>query len=440
MSGMTAKRVTDIRLRMIQDARFWGALAMNLKPVPRDDLDTAATDGEHFFYNPAYVESLSDAELVWLWAHEAGHCALQHHARLGDRDLGEANIAADIALNRDLDAARIGKRPAGVWFEPQYDGLAFEEIYELRRAAKRKAQRDQAGQSGQPQAGQGAGAGAGQPQPGNSGQPSPQGAPAATPAPGNGQGAGTGEARPMPAPGTMGPGGIMKPGNGSATAASDSGDKWQIIARQAAAIAKAANAGTMPADAGRVIDAISQPGIDSVEILRDLINSRVSTDYSFSRPNRRFIGQGFYLPGIVSDGLDHVIFAVDTSGSIDQEMLARAAGVIIEALETGRIQRLTVIFADAKVCAVQEIELGDDNVKLAPRGGGGTAFAPTFEWIDANAPDATAVIYLTDMECSRWGVEPSMPVFWAVHGDSRKFARLAATAPFGEAVYVGRLA
>lgn len=119
-------------------------------------------------------------------------------------------------------------------------------------------------------------------------------------------------------------------------------------------------------------------------------------------------------------------------------MLANCAGEIIGAMESGKVRKLTVIFADASVAAVQEFELGDE-IKLVPRGGGGTRFSPTFRHIEEHCPDATAVIYLTDMECSDFGQEPEMPVFWAVHGDSRRFDALAKRAPFGEAIYIGRL-
>jgi predicted metal-dependent peptidase len=76
-----------------------------------------------------------------------------------------------------------------------------------------------------------------------------------------------------------------------------------------------------------------------------------------------------------------------------------------------------------------------------PAGGGGTRFDDTFRWIGEHAPDATAIVYLTDMEigASHWGEEPGALVYWAVHGARGAFDRLASQAPFGEAVYIGRL-
>lgn len=194
----------------------------------------------------------------------------------------------------------------------------------------------------------------------------------------------------------------------------------------------------MPGNVGRMLKEISEPVVDCRALLADLIDSRVASDYSFLRPNRRLIAHGFYLPGSVIDGLQHLVWAIDTSGSMDQTMLDNSAAEVVGAMESGKVQRLTVLFCDTRVAAVQEFDKGDE-IKLVPAGGGGTRFSPVMQWVEENAPDATALIYLTDMECSDFGQDPGIPVYWAIHGDSRQFDRLASRAPFGTPVYVGRL-
>lgn len=416
MNSEALQRVTRARSQLVLNHPFFGVLALHLKIVERPDVETMATDGEHLFYAPGAVLAWSEPELLFVMAHEVFHCALGHMGRIGPRDLRKANEAADYAINPELVRMRVGKMPAVLLYDPQWADMGMEEIYAARAQAQRK---QDAQQQAQGQAGQGA-----------------QGAPAAA------QGAANGNPTPGKASAaeTYGIGGIMRPGDGSEAAAQAMAEKWQVWTRQAVAVA-AKQAGEMPGMFKRILDEISSPDASAIlDRLTDFIDSRVALDYSFMRPNRRFLHAGVILPGAVVDGLEHLIFAVDTSGSIDSHMLNVAAEKVIGALESGKVERLTVVFADTHVRHVQEFALGDDVAgQLDARGGGGTRFDKTFEWIEANAPDATAVIYLTDMECNHFGRDPGMPVLWAIHGDSRNFDRLAARAPFGEAVYIGRL-
>lgn len=423
-------RVIKARRSLIQDGNaFYGALTMYLDVVERLDIETAATDGRSFFYNPNFVATLTDSELVGLWCHEVSHVSLLHHARIGDRDLKEANVAADLAINQDL--VRQGfKLPKGALLDTAFDGMGFEEIFAVRMQAKRKeeGQNGQNGKSGSP-------GNAGN-QPGNQ----PGNGPSVTGDAGNGQGEANSD---QPGNGSRevnGIGGIMKPGSGSQGDAEAEAETWRIRVTEAAAIAKRANAGKLPGNVARILETVREPQLDVRDLLARFVDSMVSTSTTWSRPNRRTIGQGIYLPSHSVDGLEHVVFAVDTSGSIDAHMLANAAAEITAAHGDGRIQNLTVIFADTRVQAVQEFGPGDD-IALTPKGGGGTRFADTFRHIADECGNATAVIYLTDLEVTDqadW-IEPDCPVLFAVHGDSRQFDEVTAGLPFGEPIYVGRL-
>jgi hypothetical protein len=44
-------------------------------------------------------------------------------------------------------------------------------------------------------------------------------------------------------------------------------------------------------------------------------------DYSWTRPNRRHVWTGLYLPGIVCEGVGEICIAVDCSGSINARQL-----------------------------------------------------------------------------------------------------------------------
>lgn len=453
-------RIERARVQLVMSAPFFGVLASNLTPVCAPECETMATDGVSLFFAPEFVMTMADDELRFVMAHEAYHCALAHMSRIGWRDLPEFNIAADLAINWELSRLNVGRMPQGGWLDAAFADMGAEEIYAVRAQQKRKEEEKQAAESQQGEEGEqapgngapgkdeaGTGDSAGQGEEGTAGDAGgdagQDGAPGASNASGD-AGNGQGEANGKPGNGRAHGGtfgGILKPGNGSEAASQEIADKWQDITRQAVAVASK-QAGDMPGMFKRILGELASSPMDARQELRDFIDSRVATDSSFSRPNRRFVSSGQYLPGAIVDGLEHVILAVDTSGSIDAHMLERAAAVIVDAVDDGRIQRLTVLFADTEVRHVQEFTAGDSisAADLDARGGGGTRFDRVFDWIAEHAPDATACIYLTDAYCSHWGNEPeSMPVLWAIHGDSREFPRLSAQAPFGECIYIGRL-
>ena len=501
---MTARRalLQDGAGRPGDNNEFYAVLCMYLDPVEAPEVGTAATDGAKFFYNPEYLRKLPPKQRVALWAHEAAHVSLLHHARIPeDWDMEEANIAADLAINPMLANQGYELWP-GALLDRQYVGMGMEEIYYARRQKRRQeaerqqqAQQDQQGnqqQDQQSQQGQ-QGQQAGQNQPGQDqqgkqdqgqqqGQGSPQASdqaggsqqPGGTPGPAGGAGSGQGgqdsgqgsgsgqggqqqgqtdgqggggagqqqgaDSKPGSDMGKInGGGGIMRPTSEADREAQR--ETWRVRVTEAAAVAKRANAGEMPGEIARIIEGARAPDLNVRRELERWIDSAVVTRRTWARPNRRLVGQGIYLPSHQVDGLAHVIFAVDDSGSIDNHMLGRATEAIKEAHHDGRIQKLTVLFADTRVHTVLEFEKGDD-IELVPNaGGGGTRFADTFRVIAEDFADATAVIYLTDLEVrdqAAW-TEPDCPVLWAVHGDSRRFDKLAEACPFGEAIYLGRL-
>lgn len=211
--------------------------------------------------------------------------------------------------------------------------------------------------------------------------------------------------------------------------------RTEIQVRQAVGIAKATNAGSLPAEIQRLVDKILLPKVDWRAVLRRFIDESLSRDYAWSRPNKRLLPHGLILPSLISDGLNHLVIAVDTSGSIDAKTLDAFAAEINGAFGDGNIDHLTVIYADAAVKRVETYEVGDE-LTLRPAGGGGTAFSSTFQWIAQNVDTASAIIYLTDLQVSDFGEEPAAPVLWAVWGDRRTFPQLADRAPFGEPIHI----
>ena len=71
--------------------------------------------------------------------------------------------------------------------------------------------------------------------------------------------------------------------------------------------------------------------------------------------------------------------------------------------------------ADAGVGQTRRVRMRD--IPKIPRvGGGGTDFRPPFKWVQDQELEPACLIYLTDMDCRRYPVDPGYPVLWAKIG------------------------
>jgi predicted metal-dependent peptidase len=155
-------------------------------------------------------------------------------------------------------------------------------------------------------------------------------------------------------------------------------------------------------------------------------------DYSWKRPNNKYVQYGMYLPVLENETIDNIIVMVDTSGSIDTKMLQEMIGDIHSLMSTFNIQNMKVLYIDTEINGeVEEWGVAED-CKPNPKGGGGTDFRPGFEWMVEHDEQPVGVVYLTDGYCSRFpSEEPDCPVCWViVDGTSESFRP-----PFGEVVF-----
>ena len=383
-----AQRLSTTRARLIlgRDAKsaFFATLALRLTLQVDWACPTMATDGRVLAYHPEFVTGLSPDELLGVFAHEVMHNALAHPVRRGTRDPVRWNVACDLAVNpllRDagfvLPAARL--MPGEGTYAHLPPGKSADEYY---------------GRLATP----------------DSTPPTvDSGGPAESPDPG-------------------GCGGVVDPSPGSPGEVEAIAAQWEVAVVQAEHVAK--GRGDLPAGLGRVVDGIQHPPLDWRDVLRAFVSSQARDDYSWSRPNRRFLWQGLYLPGLHSEELGDVVIAVDTSGSVGPRELgvfATEVNGILAAFECAA----TVLYHDTEVQKVQHWQSRDGHLILDPVGGGGTSHGCVFEWLDRSGSSPACVICLTDLETRFPQSPPAVPVLWAVVGDN------AATPPVGCRVTVG---
>ena len=132
---------------------------------------------------------------------------------------------------------------------------------------------------------------------------------------------------------------------------------------------------------------------------------------------------------------NHIVVAIDSSGSMDSKLVSELTNAVQDALNEGAADKITLLYADTDVQAFEHYSAGDlITLRESPRGG--TAFDRALAWIAAQCPDASAILYMTDMDTSSWGVEPTCPLLWLVTGLPRDATHYAARAPFGESILI----
>lgn len=203
-------------------------------------------------------------------------------------------------------------------------------------------------------------------------------------------------------------------------------EAWKIATVQAARAARAY--GRLPECAAQLLDELTRPPIDWRTLLADFVQRTARNDYDWSRANTRHLQRGFILPTLRSNELPAVVVCADTSGSIDRATLATFAGAISDILAAYPTVA-HVLAIDAQVHSCTEYRSEDLPIQIhALDGGGGTDFAPAFEYVEREDIGPACLIYLTDL-CGSFPAEaPEYPVIWVSTEDRG--------APFGEVILI----
>jgi predicted metal-dependent peptidase len=351
--------------RTVLDHPFFASLLLGMRLREDRGTRTACTDGREIRYNPDFIESLRVDQLVFVLAHLVMHIAHLHPLRRSNRKLDKFNKAGDFAINGILLDAGLSMLP-GALYKAEFRSLAAEQIYERLPGA-----------------------------------------------PGSGSGTGAEQDDDL----SDDPGGC----GGFEDATGDNGEPLTKAERQheevrvAIAVQRAAQAakaqGKLPGALERLVDELVHPLLDWREILRAFIDRSARTDYSWIHPNRRHIAGGIYLPSFRSNGLQPLVLAVDTSGSIGQGELDQFQAELNDILQSYP-SILHVIYCDSEISGTQTVTPDDYPVELRGAGCGGTDLRPPFDWAVKNVPDAGCMIYLTDLRGASPEIDPGIPTLW----------------------------
>lgn len=400
------RRLELVHVSLMREKRFafFAGLFMVGKTSIVDLPITASTNGRDAQYGRAFVDGLTDKELAFLVLHENMHKCYRHLTTwraLYEKDRRRANQACDYVINIqlvDMDPEekfiamprdKQTLQPIGL-LDVKYRGMDAKQVWDLL-----EEEEGGGGQGGNEQ---------------SDGQSESSG------------GAGLDE-------------------HDWEGAQQLSAEEQKELAQEIEGALRQGGiyAGKVGGDMLRSVKEMLEPKVDWREVLRRFVRTSLKDrdSPSWRKAHKRYLWQDIILPAIIGKRMKHLAVGIDTSGSIQGDLLGAFMGELNKAVTTVNPDRVDIMYWDTNV-AGHEVYKGDNkNITTAtkPKGGGGTDpdCVPAFMAKNKITPDA--LIMLTDgymnSDASNWsGV--ACPILWCVIGnDSLKI-------PKGQVVRVER--
>ena len=357
------QRITQVKANLIIEQPYFGSVASMQEPKLNEDIQTFASSPEYFEYNDDYLECLDDEELSFLLTNSAMHQALGYRNRQEGRMEWLWVMAQDYAINSLLVNNGL-KLPDALLYDDRFDSMSAEGIYKILEAEIDEDKH--------------------------------------TPKE-------VENIRYEKMPQTN----------------EYDHDPIDYEEMNQQLINKAKLQGELPLGIEIIVPNLENSTVSWEDELYTLIENSVKFDYQLSPPNKRYLSQGVALPSLAGTKVKLVI-AIDSSGSIDGKLLSKFLNEVESIMNTFTAFEIDLLVADAKVHEHHILYPGDE-IQYTLKGGGGTNFEETFNYIEENIDHVTLCIYFTDTFGTFPKETPPYDVIWAVpHSE--------ANTPFGTKV------
>jgi predicted metal-dependent peptidase len=134
------------------------------------------------------------------------------------------------------------------------------------------------------------------------------------------------------------------------------------------------------------------------------VSTKVFTKKIRRKENRRFSDN----PGLKIKMKQHMLLAIDTSGSVSNEELTEFMNEIHHIYKAG--VDITMVQCDTSIRSIEQYK-GKHEMNVTGRGG--TEFDPVLDYYNANQKKYTSLVYFTDGECYT-SVKPKGRVLWVL--------------------------
>ena len=357
------ERFVKSRVKLLKSSPFFGTILLHTEYKIDESIETAATDGTTLLLNEEWMCNQTEEHFSGVLLHEVLHMALNHVDRTNDLDdLMTANIAADIVVNGIIKDNKISL-PKEAIYDDDLKHLGVREIYSILKDKQSKDEnylKDKYGEEDVNEC-------------------------------------------------------LRKEkqtGNSDRESKEANKEKWKNIINKAKTIAKMKQAGVKGSGMARVFKELLEPTINWKDALYKYITQSRA---DFEGYDRRFVHDGMYIDDVGGNKV-HVAAFVDTSGSVDEELLQNFLSELFFAINSTRGTTGYLYYFDTELYPQGNIEDLDGVPK--PVGLGGTSFVPIMKELNKisseNSHTNTVGIIYTDGFAPMTWEEPETPLLWCI--------------------------
>lgn len=354
-----------ISLMQAPNSAFFVTLCFSLSHVFDASVATASTNGRRVKYNVNFFMGLSPPQRVFLLLHETLHCAYLHMLRLEGKKMPDWNYATDYVINLQLVERGFTMIPGGL-LDFAYKGMNAEQVYALlpQKPPMPSLHMDDLGSSSDP-----------------------------------------GDAQTLEE------------------------DMKEILVRASMQSKMSGDrSGTVPGEIELFIDSLLSPKLPWQTILSRYLRSTNKSDYTFKKPNRRFMPK-VYLPSLQSQALENLTIAMDTSGSVSDKDFTYFVSELYSILRMMKPKKMELVKFDTRITGVSSISSPMELMKEKFTGRGGTDPTEVIEHINATKPKLT--IIFTDGDFRPTAIDSMHPVIWMIHNNPGFKSRFGTVVHYG---------
>ena len=364
MLKRAAKQVSRARIGLMSHQPFFAPVLVIVPSIAEQkNTKTMGTNGLSIFYNPKWVLQQNHEKLLFVIAHEVMHIILLHHTRRHGRDPKIWNYAGDFVINPLVKDTTFYPLPDDALYDEKYAGMNTEQVYEdLKNNCKSLTDKlTEEAENGNPLPGE-----------------------------------------ILPYPGELED--VPPVEEHEAEIKHKARDSLKRAGKEA---------GKLPDSLTNMIKGLMRPILNWKAILAMYMQTD-NSDYSWNRPDRRFISQNIYMPAKWGESVGAIGFVVDTSGSISEKEYTHFMSEFLALVNGCKPSSLHYLQIDSAIAHEKEYTTDDYPITIIPEihGGGGTSFEPAFDYFHRKGIQLQCLVYMTDLYCSDFGKKPPFPVLW----------------------------